>query len=230
MAIALSRCVVRNLTRGALRVAAALASISCVGACAIESQAPESPDATKSTYVDVWHTFQSTVHSYRPTLDDSIRVSEELGGASASGWEVDRALAVDCSDTKVRCIADSALALAVPESGLDRQTYEARGVRFKVEKCRRGDPDHCSVALVSGTCDQISDVSPDDAVQCLSNPSMSSAPITDVAFVVYFVYNEGVGVTAFGIAREPLASEADQLAIVTQSVLTSGPGLLCCRP
>lgn len=231
MAIAISLSVRCHLARSARFVVALLILCGSAEAPASGVETRESIADKRSTYMNVWHTYQMIregPHWTMHRLSASSVLGDDVDGDS--GWEILTSSAVDCSDDRVTCVTSDFYVFAVPKSGLDQQPFEARGVRFRVEKCIRDSSTRCSVALLSGTCDQFSEVSEDDEVHCLAAQPKLGERSMDVAYVLYFVYNQNVGVTAFGIAPRPLASEAEQLSVVTQAVLASESGLLCCDP
>ncbi len=231
MAIAHSRSFASHGASCARCLAASLIFGGYVTACAVAPRVPQSPVEASTTYVNIGHTYQSTLKDLTWTHHELSAIARDGDAAGVnSGWEELTNLAVDCSDAQVRCITDDIYVFAVPRSELGLQPYVVRGVRFQVEKCFRGGSDHCSVALVSGTCDRLSELSENDEQHCIPSAYTSPSQQTKYAYVLYFVINENIGVTAFGIAPEPLAGDAERLAIVTQAVLTSGRGLLWRTP
>jgi hypothetical protein len=103
------------------------------------------------------------------------------------------------------------------------QTYEKHGVIFYVEECLRGDARRCQVALISGKCGHAPSLR---EMRCLPTPrgGVGSQAVYD--YVIYFLYNEDFGITAFGATDHLVATKAGRLAIATQMVLVSPVGLL----
>lgn len=129
-----------------------------------------------------------------------------------------------CSDSRYRCIESWGRTLAVPRALLRlRQKYKKRGVLFQVEECLRGSARRCQVALISGICGHTQSVR---ETRCLTKPLSGSGPNAVYNYVVYFVYNEDFGITAFGVTDRVETTEAGMLAIATQMILMSQTGLL----
>ncbi len=182
------------------------------------------------TYVDVSRTFtniiENSIWTSRAISAYEPDVNENVGLA---GRESLSSLYADCSDSNFLCARNGIDVFAIPRSRIQTRSYVANGVRFRIEKCIRGNTDHCSVFLISGTCDELSDVLADGEQECRTRSLEPDDQKREVAYVKYFVFNDDYGVTAFGVTSSVRASESDQLSILTQAVLTSNYGILCCR-
>ena len=125
-----------------------------------------------------------------------------------------------CSDEKYRCVYGLYRVFAVPRAGLGLQsTYSAGGAAFRVEKCLRGTKTQCSEALISSDCQ--SKAEPDRCLETVGGRANSAAP----GPVVYFIFKERIGVTAYGDGK-PVIGEEAQLAAAKELRLRSRKGLL----
>jgi hypothetical protein len=129
---------------------------------------------------------------------------------------------VDCSDPMYRCVQSWSRTIAIPRAGLKSGLkYEKDGVLFDVETCLRGDVDRCQVALVSAKCEGRSG----DGT-CSHSRSTHKEKPARFEYVMYFLYNEDVGVTAMGIGNQVASTLSAKRAVATQSVLVGVRGLL----
>lgn len=209
-----------------LRCACALIAAIAISACA-SSVAP----VQQMRYVDVSHTFVSIMErSEFVSRSISNSAEGELTSADSGGWEGYIEYVVGCSDQVFRCTRIGTNVFAVPKDGISSEAYSASGMRFRVEKCLREAEGRCVVALLSGTCERFSEVSESGEQLCELRSTDDRSGAESVAYVLYFIFNQDVGVTAFGRAPSHQASEAAQFEVLTQSVLASDYGILCCRP
>jgi hypothetical protein len=131
---------------------------------------------------------------------------------------------ISCSDSQYRCLESWGRTFAVPRVPLRfHQTYEKHGVKFHVEECLGGDARRCQVALISGICGHGPSLR---AMRCLPTPRSGAGSQAVYDYVVYFLYNEDFGITAFGATDHVAPTEAGRLAIATQMILMSSTGLL----
>jgi hypothetical protein len=150
----------------------------------------------------------------RPTSEQKRAFREKLGYAVHG-----------CSDANFRCIAYLYSVFAVPRQPLSPgMTYTAGGAQLRVEECIRGSGESCQVALISSDC-QIAMKS--GRCQLMPNGgSKDSVP----GPVTYFVFNEDIGITAFGKAGGWITSPDERLQtakdVVTQLILQGKVGLL----
>jgi len=129
---------------------------------------------------------------------------------------------VDCSDSIYRCVQSWSRTIAIPRAGLKSGLkYEKDGVLFDVETCLRGDAERCQVALVSAKCESRAA----DGTCSHSRSTRKEQPVR-LEYVVYCFYNEGVGVTAMGVANRVASTLSAKRAVATQSVLVGMRGLL----
>jgi hypothetical protein len=63
-------------------------------------------------------------------------------------------------------------------------------------------------------------------MQCLPTPRSGRGPRAVYEYVIYFLYNEDFGITAFGATDHIVTNEAAKLATATQMILMSPTGLL----
>jgi hypothetical protein len=132
----------------------------------------------------------------------------------------------DCSNTQYRCLYYWARVFAVPRSSRlsPASKYSVAGAVLKVEDCIRGDNAVCQVALISADCHQISGKDGCEEVVGGREKSTQPGPVT------YFIFNEDIGITAWGVAQEPAQTTDEQLAIATQTVLKGDRGLFAPGP
>lgn len=131
---------------------------------------------------------------------------------------------VNCSDQLYRCVRSWGRTFAIPRASLrPQQKYEKHGVIFHVEECLRGDARRCQVALISGTCGHAPSLR---EMRCLPAPRSGVGSRAVYDYVVYFLYNEDFGITAFGATDHVVTTEVGKLAIATQMILMSPTGLL----
>lgn len=199
-------------------VLAALTSTLSLGA-----DAGRRAEAGDIVYVDAERTFETRVSSSTWTIG-AILAAKPLPSERGSNpfTEAIGHPVIDCSDATVRCIRSWSRTLAVPRAGLKpRETYRKDGVVFDVEECIRGDAELCQVALVSAKCwHRSASELCDEKSETRSNPNASAE------YVVYFIYNDDFGITAFGIVNRVAKTRAARRALATQSVLISAHGLL----
>ena len=132
---------------------------------------------------------------------------------------------VDCSDRDFHCVRFLHL-LAVPRSGLVRdQTYEVIGASFRVEECRFEIAGRCGIALVSVEC---IGVPPNDAEKepygrCIeARDAKGMRP----SYFGYFLFNQSIGVTAFGFDIKEARTRAEMIEIMSGQLLEGSRGLL----
>jgi hypothetical protein len=94
---------------------------------------------------------------------------------------------------------------------------------FHVEECLRGDTRYCQVALISGMCGHAPSIR---EMRCQPTPRSGVGSRAVYDYIVYFLYNEDFGITAFGATDRVVTTEAGKLAIATQMILMSPAGLL----
>jgi|GEM_PF-2671572 len=128
----------------------------------------------------------------------------------------------DCSDANFRCLALDDQAFAVPRKRLvQNDRYVANGNSFAVVKCIRGYKDICQVALIRAECYY-------NRIKKGCAPTQAERTGNDASWLLYFIYNEDFGVTAYGIA--PLtgqtASPEEMLAIAKSFILVGDNGIL----
>lgn len=127
----------------------------------------------------------------------------------------------DCSNTEYLCISFVYRVFSVPRAGLtSRSIYSAGGASLRVERCLRGTAKHCQVALVSSDCKM--EVPPDRCTAVEEAQTKSNA----AGQVLYFIYNEDYGVTAYGTAEKPVKSAEAGLHVAAEMVLLGNRGLL----
>ena len=130
---------------------------------------------------------------------------------------------VNCSDATYRCVQSWSRTIAVPRAGLKPGAkYEKDGVLFDVETCLRGDTERCQVALVSAKCESRTG----EGICSISHSTRKGKPAR-FEYVMYFFYNDDVGVTAMGIADRVASTIQAKRAVAVQSVLVGTRGLLC---
>jgi hypothetical protein len=126
----------------------------------------------------------------------------------------------DCSTSQYRCIFVWGRVFAVPRTRLSSMaTYLVAGASLKVENCLRGDAAVCQVALISADCELLSG---DGCKEAIGGQEKSS----DSGPILYFVYNEDFGVTAFGVTQHPAKTKEEKLNIASQMILQGVRGLL----
>jgi hypothetical protein len=126
----------------------------------------------------------------------------------------------DCSDEKYRCVYGLYRVFAVPRAGLETQsTYSAGGAIFRIEKCLRGTKNECLESLISSDCQ--SKIEPDRCVEAVGGRANSAAP----GPIVYFIFKEKIGITAYGDGK-PIVGEEQQLAAAKELRLRGRKGLL----
>jgi hypothetical protein len=109
---------------------------------------------------------------------------------------------------------------AIPRERLSpKAEYSVAGALLKVEDCLVGDESVCQVALVSADCQRMS------GEYCETVPG-GRAKSDDPGPILYFIYNEDVGVTAYGVARQPAMTKGERLNISSQMILQGPKGLL----
>jgi hypothetical protein len=127
----------------------------------------------------------------------------------------------DCSDEKFRCVYGIYRVFALPRQGLGSSSaYSVGGADFHVEKCIRGGEERCKVALIRSECQ--SKVEPDRCVAVTGGRANSPSP----GPIVYFLFSEDVGITAYGSVDEPADAERVPLTVAQKMLLRSSKGLL----
>lgn len=127
----------------------------------------------------------------------------------------------DCSDAQYRCVFGAYRVFAVPRETLLRNaTYVVAGSTLHVEECFRGAGTTCQVALISSDCQERLALGVCKAV--VGGRSKSN----DLGPVLYFIYNEDFGVTAYGSSLDPLPSTEEMRVAASQSILKGNTGLL----
>jgi hypothetical protein len=132
---------------------------------------------------------------------------------------------MDCSSEVFLCVR-SLETLAVPRSGLVKDgTYEVGGARFQVEECRFEHDGRCGAALVVAACAirQVDD--PSNAYGFICDPEAATDGAAEIRYSA-FIFNPGVGVTAFGSSDIEPKSHADRVALAATYVLSTPTGLL----
>jgi hypothetical protein len=136
-----------------------------------------------------------------------------------SGEEVGH-IVRNCSTTQYRCVSVWLRVFAVPKARLSpAEEYSVAGAVLKVEDCLRGDATICQVALISADCEMMLDES---CQKVAGGREKSGKP----GPVVYFIYNEDVGVTAYGVADQPVNAKDERLSVASQMILQGQKGLL----
>lgn len=154
---------------------------------------------------------------------DGPQAAEEMARQGLLPEQLSRPIA-DCSDEKFRCIRAWSRVLAVPVSGLSRNlVYKKNGVLFSVEECIRGAGNSCRVALLSAKCKYRET----DESDCRLMTEAKRGEVFE--YIVYFLYNEGYGITAMGVTDREQAFRLQKMAVATQLVLASDAGLLKLR-
>ena len=158
-----------------------------------------------------WWEGGNIVPLHRITAEEKDRFFDEFTSAELR----------DCSDAKHRCAYGVYKVFAVPRGGLEPlSTYTAGGAVFRIEKCLRGDQKRCQVALISSDCQ--SQIQPDRCVEAPGGRASSSAP----GRIGYFIFNEDIGITAYGSAKEPAPTAEARLAAALDMVLRGDKGPL----
>lgn len=132
---------------------------------------------------------------------------------------------MDCSSEAFLCVR-SFETLAVPRSGLVKDgTYEVGGARFQVEECQFEHEGHCGAALVVAACviRQVDD--PSNPYGFICDPEAATRGAAEIRYSA-FIFNPGVGVTAFGSSNIEPKSHADRVALAATYVLSTPTGLL----
>jgi hypothetical protein len=199
------------------RVAVALSILNCAAVCTAAADV----QSAELTYEDAARTSRETFANGthvtgqilpRKRTDGQKRdlfFGERLGDA-----------AHDCSDWEYRCLYVQLRVYAVPRRRLlSGATYEAAGAKFRVEDCLRGDGRLCQVALISS----IRPVRPGEGYEQWFGKAGAGGLQSPI---VYFIYNEDFGVTAFGMTFSPAQSAADRMVAATDKILQSKVGLL----
>jgi hypothetical protein len=186
------------------------------GSSAAASEGPKYATADRTIYYEFRERVAIDVYVYPKT---------RLQGEKFPPDEMDiwgDATVRDCSDHEFRCLLFDGIAIAVPRKGLSPSAaYTVAGNRLKVAKCIRGTDAVCQVALVSVECQLDPYMGPDGA--CVTDASKSPKGVrTDV---LYFIYNEDYGVTAFGFGV-PAGSPDDMMEKASEFHLLGDVGLL----
>jgi hypothetical protein len=127
----------------------------------------------------------------------------------------------DCSNATYLCVFGSFRVFALPRNRLSPgATYAVGGSVFKVEECFRGDAKICQAALISSSCQKQLGVDACEQVIVDHENNREPGPI------VYFIYNEDHGVTAYGTVKKPPQTRGEKLAIATQMILQGDVGIL----
>jgi hypothetical protein len=127
-----------------------------------------------------------------------------------------------CSDASFRCVAIGLEAFAVPRRHLTpSDKYVAYGSSFSVAKCLRGYDDVCQVALIKAECYY-------NRIKKGCAPTAAERTGDDASGILYFIYNEDFGVTAYGFAPltgEPVSTD-EMLAAAKSRLLIGDHGVL----
>lgn len=127
----------------------------------------------------------------------------------------------DCSNKYFRCLSGLDGVFAVPRRRIKPNSkYSVAGSDFKIEKCIQGNKNICQVALISSRHVEISDNNH------VTNGAPPNGDNEGGGLAIYFIYNEDVGVTAFGEVNRDLPSVAAKLAAASEFVLSGDVGLL----
>ena len=132
---------------------------------------------------------------------------------------------MDCSSEAFLCVR-SLETLAVPRSGIVKDgTYKVGGARFQVEECQFEQNGRCGAALVVAACAirQVDD--PSNPYGFICDPEASTGGAAEIRYSA-FIFNPGVGVTAFGSSNIEPKSHADRVALAATYVLSTPTGLL----
>jgi hypothetical protein len=180
-------------------------------------------------YFDVGRTYKTEItNSVYTSGAISVRRIPPFEKATPYPMDSTSEVVVDCSDRQFLCTRIGTDVFAVPRAGLGLAEYEAQGVHYRVEKCILGDKSGCAIALISATCESLSEVSLEGKQHCERSIQIPGTT-GNVAYVIYFVFNEDVGVTAIGYSKSLQESETEQMAALSQSILISEHGILCCQ-
>jgi hypothetical protein len=132
---------------------------------------------------------------------------------------------MDCSNEAFLCV-HSLETLAVPRSGLVKDgTYEVGGARFQVAECRFEHEGRCGAALVVAACAIRKVDDPSNAYGFICDPEAATDGAAEIRYSA-FIFNPGVGVTAFGSSDIEPKSHADRVALAATYVLSTPTGLL----
>lgn len=127
----------------------------------------------------------------------------------------------DCSDVRYRCVYGFFRVFAIPRQTLSpTEVYVVAGSVLRVEQCLRGDSSVCQVALISSDCQER--VRPDTCSQTTEGKAKNRMR----GPVLYFIYNEDFGVTAYGSSPNRVQTRDGQRVVATQMVLQGNRGLL----
>jgi hypothetical protein len=163
-------------------------------------------------------TFSSETHSGTNTLPKHLIGTQktDLFFSETLGEHIQ-----NCSDKEFICIRALRTAYAIPRRRLSkRDAYSLGGILFKVEDCLRGEQDICQVALISADCQKAVGESDCEKASGGREHGSNAGPL------VYFIYNEDYGVTAYGVTNETVGSPKERLNIASQMILEGGAGLL----
>jgi len=194
-----------------------------------QASASQAPDASGIYYSDPGRTVYESLVPDPGSKDDVWWLNGNVAPSrpvtkEQKGLFFDEFLsnpAHDCSDTEYLCVFFVYRVFSVPREGLTPQSiYTAAGASLRVERCLRGNAKHCQVALVSSDCEMESP--PDKCMVVEGGRTKSSAP----GPVLYFIYNEDYGVTAYGTAKKPVSSADAGLNVAAEMVLRGKKGLL----
>jgi hypothetical protein len=127
----------------------------------------------------------------------------------------------NCSNSDYKCVYGSFRVFAVPRARLSpKLTYELAGSIFRVESCLRGDAKVCQVALISSDCNEQFGTDGCRSVSGGRKLSKNSGP------VLYFIYNEDLGVTAYGSQDQRATGVSEALLAARDMILQGTRGLL----
>ena len=125
----------------------------------------------------------------------------------------------DCSNREFKCLYGAFHVFAVPRSGLvDASTYAIAGAEFHVVQCLRTIGKHCQVALLSSQC--LYQFGDDACRSDVESGYSVRGP------VMYFTFNEDIGVTSYGFAPGILNTADAQFAAAGKLILSGNIGLL----
>ena len=193
-------------------------------ALAIHGQvlAADNPKSTAITYENGPHTSRETYSDGR-VLFEGIMPKRLLPSQAGNPFvaETHDQTTFDCSTAEFRCLKAFPRVFAVPRERISPTAkYSTEGALFSVEDCLRGDASNCQVALISSECQRLSGANGCETVRGGRRKSDNPGPI------IYFIFNEDVGVTAWGGVMQPAKTQEQRRAIASQMLLQGERGLL----
>jgi hypothetical protein len=194
---------------------------------AIEAGDEEKQTGQKDSPVWYENSARTYVMSFsdRGALGGSIKPKRPLPSKVShlidlSDDEFDGGSAHDCSTADYRCISALFGVFAIPRERLSPEIeYSVAGALLKVEDCLVGDESVCQVAIIRSDCHKWSHE------RCETVPGGRSKSDHPGA-IFYFIYNEDVGITAYGSATQPAMTKDERLSVASQMILQGRKGLL----